>query len=60
MVQADHAYYLRRADEERALAERAETSEAKMAHQQLRDLYLIRVGVPSLRRDNDSRGTFRG
>ena len=44
MSLADHAYYVRRADEEKAHIERAETLEAKAAHRQLRDLYLLRVG----------------
>lgn len=46
MSQTDHAYYTRRAEEEQVQAERAETLEAKVAHRQLRDLYLTRTGVP--------------
>lgn len=46
MSKADHVYYMRRADEEATLAERAETREAKAVHQQLKDLYLVRAGAP--------------
>lgn len=44
MSRADYVYYLRRADEEQANVERATTLEAKSAHQQLHDLYLVRLG----------------
>ena len=46
MLRADHAYYMRRADEERAHVEHAATPEAKSVHQQLRDLYPVRAGLP--------------
>ncbi len=41
MSQADHAYYMRRADEEQAKAECAATVEARAAHEKLHELYLI-------------------
>ena len=44
MSRADKAYLSRRAEEEQALTNRAGTVEARAAHQQLRDLYLVRLG----------------
>lgn len=46
MSRADHAYYKRRADEEQAQAEAADTLESRVVHRQLRDLYRIRIGFP--------------
>jgi len=46
MSQADHAYYMHRADQEQANAEHAATPEARLAHQMLHDLYLGRLGRP--------------
>lgn len=44
MSRADRAYYRCRADEEQASIDRATTLTAKSAHQQLHDLYSIRLG----------------
>jgi hypothetical protein len=46
MSDADHAYHMRRAEEEQARAERALTPEARTAHEQLRDMYRGRAGHP--------------